>query len=937
MSSYATLSRRHLHKKKTTAASYEMTMGERRHRLNLSNLQSGGSEEDNHIRDLLRSLVESQVDENVTTLYLNQKLTNKDIPMNVNLDVETTKGGLDSSDLKDFSQNCLPFVIRLLNQNSTREIKFAYSHRIDENGYIRLHIHFNGVYVKGASLKKLVDRLQANADCAKYIDVQALTQQHLRPPQQQFPRKPGKGYYVTDKVLTHPHTEYLHELEAYDPEMRWEYYYIISKCLMTDDDSVASLNLSEIESVTVQRENGDDAIDDYLNAFRSLNTSYRISQHQRVTNMFRVDDDPSTVKTMLDIKEEISNYLYDDENFRYGFNLKAFELELIKMMNRHFCFISMEGVGTPYIISRAVDHNGVVVITRQSVGGFISSLVGFAFTIPVTKTKRRKVKVSDWWLESDFKTTYRRAVTEPYTDRLCKGDLNLYTGLKYSETEMQEVFRTRERRSKREILIVKTMNRHIYEVICQSNMEKFGFLMTMFAKKVREPGWKPKVAIVVQGPEGVGKSVVFEHYLSVFGRYAYISHNVENVIGQWNQDLAGRLVVYMDEAYWAGKKSLEGVMKALVTQENLTIRRKYCDELVERNSLMVIMSTNNEHCVPAGRQARRWALFKTAEYLRNNDPVEYDERFKRLFDEMDENCLKLWISQFYNEDVFRGRYLKDFGNGHAFIPQSCRDQLDDQKIYNLDSIELFWYTSLRNMHHYNPLIDPLHNTMATQDPLFLYLKGEQLSMLTQARYENKNLNHGRTLHDLENPQFDDYWSCITQQRFPRWKAGCQWLGLVDVNTLYQAYLDFIQNNKIRTQYWDHCNPIRFANKTTQMFGLEPRRTFSVSMNMDYKQRILNRINPQVDETQWSEVPESNSVRTVFLAIGSYDRCKSEFEKRYSLKIDGSIRISEPNEVLVEKGIRCFREIENLETETEEQSQSIFRTYIDDNGVIRVAE
>ena len=65
-------------------------------------------------------------------------------------------------------------------------------------------------------------------------------------------------------------------------------------------------------------------------------------------------------------------------------------------------------------------------------------------------------------------------------------------------------------------------------------------------------------------------------------------------------------MLFADEAFFAGDRSHESILKALITEETLMIEPKGVDPFAVRNCLHLIMSSNNDWVIPAGADARRY-------------------------------------------------------------------------------------------------------------------------------------------------------------------------------------------------------------------------------------------------------------------------------------------------------------------------------------------
>jgi hypothetical protein len=68
-------------------------------------------------------------------------------------------------------------------------------------------------------------------------------------------------------------------------------------------------------------------------------------------------------------------------------------------------------------------------------------------------------------------------------------------------------------------------------------------------------------------------------------------------------------MLFADEAFWAGDKQGESVLKGMLTEPTLMIEQKGVDAAPWRNRLHVIMAANAEWVVPASHDERRYAMF----------------------------------------------------------------------------------------------------------------------------------------------------------------------------------------------------------------------------------------------------------------------------------------------------------------------------------------
>jgi hypothetical protein len=116
------------------------------------------------------------------------------------------------------------------------------------------------------------------------------------------------------------------------------------------------------------------------------------------------------------------------------------------------------------------------------------------------------------------------------------------------------------------------------------------------------------VAVVLRGREGTGKGVLAREFGRLFGSHFKHVVNAKHLVGHFNAHLQHCSVLYADEAFWAGDRSHESVLKALVTEETILVEPKGIDSYTVRNCIHLIMSSNSEWVVPAGADARRYLV-----------------------------------------------------------------------------------------------------------------------------------------------------------------------------------------------------------------------------------------------------------------------------------------------------------------------------------------
>ena len=66
------------------------------------------------------------------------------------------------------------------------------------------------------------------------------------------------------------------------------------------------------------------------------------------------------------------------------------------------------------------------------------------------------------------------------------------------------------------------------------------------------------------------------------------------------------IFLFVDEGFWAGDKSAEGIVKAIVTEDLLMVEPKGKDVVPIESHINLAMASNQEWVVPAGLDERRF-------------------------------------------------------------------------------------------------------------------------------------------------------------------------------------------------------------------------------------------------------------------------------------------------------------------------------------------
>ena len=179
---------------------------------------------------------------------------------------------------------------------------------------------------------------------------------------------------------------------------------------------------------------------------------------------------------------------------------------------------------------------------------------------------------------------------------------------------------------------------HLQEIICNGNDEHARYLCKLLALTVQQPGAPSEVATVLRGELGIGKGIFVRAIGEIFGHHAVHLDRTDQLTGHFNAQLSSKVVVFADEAFWAGDKREIGALKRLITEPTLTITRKGIDSVQETNCVHLFMATNENWAIPAALRERRFFALSVSPKRKGDFPY-----FDRLRQELDNGGLAAFL------------------------------------------------------------------------------------------------------------------------------------------------------------------------------------------------------------------------------------------------------------------------------------------------------
>jgi phage/plasmid-associated DNA primase len=121
---------------------------------------------------------------------------------------------------------------------------------------------------------------------------------------------------------------------------------------------------------------------------------------------------------------------------------------------------------------------------------------------------------------------------------------------------------------------------------------------------------------------------------------------VEQLAGKFNAAISGKIIVFADEAFFAGDKREVGALKRLITEPSLHIERKGIDGVDEDNHVHLFMATNERWSWPAALDDRRGFLLKVSDAKAGDHAY-----FKAIMDELNAGGRRALLKHLLDRDV----------------------------------------------------------------------------------------------------------------------------------------------------------------------------------------------------------------------------------------------------------------------------------------------
>lgn len=338
----------------------------------------------------------------------------------------------------------------------------------------------------------------------------------------------------------------------------------------------------------------------------------------------------------------------------------------VEVMNGEWCLVLM---GSKAVIVR--EQQSGPIEDRLRILGLDAFGSWFANTYTEVRGPDGKVKATTWakrWLTHRNRRGYAGIEFFPTAsgEACTPGYLNLWRGFAVEPRPggSYSIFRD-----------------HMLNNVCDGDVELYTWVFGWFAHLMQRPRERVGTALVMRGKMGTGKTKVGEVMGSLIRAHYFAVDDPRYVTGQFNAHMASCLLLQAEEAVWAGDKAAEGRLKGLVTSKFQMIEAKGIDPIRIDNHVRLMMTSNEDWVIPAGKDERRFCVLDI-----NPRCAQNGDYFREMEEQLDTGGREALLYDLLHFDLSQLDLRR--------IPRT--QALLEQKIRSLDTVESWWLERLES-------------------------------------------------------------------------------------------------------------------------------------------------------------------------------------------------------------------------------------------------
>jgi hypothetical protein len=176
----------------------------------------------------------------------------------------------------------------------------------------------------------------------------------------------------------------------------------------------------------------------------------------------------------------------------------------------------------------------------------------------------------------------------------------------------------------------KKILRHIKHIWCSNNKSIYLYTIKWLSELFQKPWEVGAPYLVLKSQQGAGKNIIIDHVLCrLLGAHAISTSNKEDLIGRFNSHLGINILLFLDEAIFAGDPRNKSLMKGLINPLRMN-EKKGIDKEKGKNYTKIIMATNEEHAANIEITDRRHVYLPVSDEQKGNSKY-----FEELMEEIE--------------------------------------------------------------------------------------------------------------------------------------------------------------------------------------------------------------------------------------------------------------------------------------------------------------
>jgi len=287
--------------------------------------------------------------------------------------------------------------------------------------------------------------------------------------------------------------------------------------------------------------------------------------------------------------------------------------------------------------------------------------------------ENRRVQLGKYWFNHPDRRQYNGISFMPGESSPYQGNFNLWGGFNVDQIPSNS-------ENPDDIEAFSWFLDHIHQNIANCDYQTTAYVIGWMADLVQYPRKRLGVSLVLRSDaQGTGKGLFAKIFGHLFGNHYLHITNTRHMTGHFNAHLINCVLLFADEAFWAGDKQSEGTLKTLITDEFRVIEIKGKDAFQVRNFTRLLIASNKSWVVPTELLDRRFVILNV-----NQQRARDTEYFGKMMKQMESGGYEalLWFLLNLKIDI-------DLRN---CMPET--DAMKDSKVYGMTPVQTFWYEIL---------------------------------------------------------------------------------------------------------------------------------------------------------------------------------------------------------------------------------------------------